>query len=55
MTASELLAKRDELHAELTANLTTAKRDTDWFRDRVNELAWLNRQLTRLGGIPSDK
>jgi hypothetical protein len=52
MTPDELLARRNELHAELLTYANTPKLDTEWFRDRVREMEWLNRQLARLGVIP---
>jgi hypothetical protein len=43
----DLEARRTELHAEMTNSLT-GRVDSQWFADRVNEMAHINRSLTRL-------
>lgn len=51
-TIADLLAKRTELHAELT-HAPLARVNSEWFTDRVKEMDYLNRQLVRLGAIPA--
>lgn len=43
----DLVARRTELHAEMT-NCLTGRVNSQWFADRVNEMAHINRSLTRL-------
>ncbi|WP_406699168.1 hypothetical protein V5E97_09845 [Singulisphaera sp. Ch08] len=54
MTTAELLARREELQAELTT-APDFKRETPWYRDRVNALERVDRQLARLGLAPADR
>lgn len=42
-----LQAKRNELHAEMVNGLT-GRVDSQWFADRVNEMAHLNKSFDRL-------
>lgn len=49
----ELTRKRDALHAEMMA-APAAKINGQWLQDRVNEMAWYNRQLQRLQATPAN-
>jgi hypothetical protein len=50
---ASLIEKRNELHREMVA-APAAKLDGQWYADRVNEMAHLNKQLKRLQAIPAD-
>lgn len=47
---AEIMIRRFELHAELTA-APTVKKDRQWLADRVDEMAHLNRRLVALQAI----
>lgn len=47
----DLIRRRNALHAELTNALHLA--GTQWWTDRVEEMAWINGKLERLGSIPA--
>jgi len=49
--AGELLDRRRALHAELVA-MPAHKQGSDWHRDRVRDMDWINRTLRRQGVIP---
>lgn len=43
----DLEHRREALHGEMTSCLT-GRVDSQWFKDRANEMAHINRSLTRL-------
>lgn len=55
-TREQTIATLERNKAELAADLRAASPaalDSEWGRDRVAELAWVNRQLVRMGAAPA--